>query len=105
MRKAGGEKGGRRAARVALPLPSALMSDPAQIQAQDAFSLATPYRDATCGEMRSHDVGRDVRLAGWVDRRRDLGHLIFLELRDRFGITQVVVDAKEAPAAHEVATR
>ncbi len=81
------------------------MSDPAPTQIEQAFSLATPYRDMTCGDLRATDVGGDVRLAGWIDRRRDLGHLIFLELRDRFGITQVVVDAKEAPEAHEVATR
>ncbi len=81
------------------------MSDPAAARTQDAFSLATPYRDVTCGELRATDIGRTVRLAGWVDRRRDLGHLIFLEMRDRFGITQVVVDAKEAPKAHAVATR
>jgi aspartyl-tRNA synthetase len=44
-------------------------------------------------------------LAGWVHRRRDLGHLIFLELRDRYGITQVIVDATEAPVAHAAASR
>jgi aspartyl-tRNA synthetase len=70
-----------------------------------AFSLATPYRDVTCGELRSDDAGRTVRMAGWVHRRRDHGHLIFLDLRDRYGITQVVVDAQESPAAHQVANR
>jgi aspartyl-tRNA synthetase len=70
-----------------------------------AFSLATPYRDATCGELRAADAGRDVHVAGWVHRRRDHGHLIFLDLRDRYGITQVVVDAQESPEAHAAATK
>ncbi len=67
--------------------------------------LATPYRTATCGQLRGTDAGREARLAGWVHRRRDHGHLIFFDLRDRHGITQVVVDAHESPAAHAVAAR
>jgi aspartyl-tRNA synthetase len=83
------------------------MSDarPASKSPQAAFSLATPFRDVTCGELRVEDAGRTVRVAGWVHRRRDHGHLIFLDVRDRYGITQVVVDADESPAAHEVASR
>jgi len=65
--------------------------------------LATPFRTHTCGQLRPADAGRDATLAGWVHRRRDHGHVIFLDLRDRHGITQVVVDAREAPAAHAVA--
>ncbi len=68
-------------------------------------SLATPYRTHTCGQLRASDEGVDARLAGWVHRRRDHGHLIFLDLRDRHGVTQVVVDAREAPEAHAVASR
>ncbi len=67
--------------------------------------LATPYRTATCGQLRGTDAGREARLAGLVHRRRDHGHLIFFDLRDRHGITQVVVDAHESPAAHAVAAR
>ncbi|HSW42821.1 MAG TPA: aspartate--tRNA ligase [Patescibacteria group bacterium] len=68
-------------------------------------SLATPYRTHTCGALRAADEGADVRLAGWVHRRRDHGPLVFLDVRDRHGITQVVVDAADAPAAHAVAVR
>jgi len=78
---------------------------PSSTAPEIAFGLATPYRDVTCGELRADDAGRTVHMAGWVHRRRDHGHLIFLDLRDRYGITQVVVDAEEAPAAHDVASR
>ena len=56
-------------------------------------SLATPYRSHTCGSLRAADAGGPARLAGWVHRRRDYGKLVFLDLRDRHGITQVVVNA------------
>ena len=68
-------------------------------------AIESPYRSHTCGQLRATDSGRPARLAGWVHRRRDLGHLIFLELRDRYGITQVIVDATEAPVAHAAASR
>jgi aspartyl-tRNA synthetase len=67
--------------------------------------FATPYRTHTCGQLRASDSGVPARLAGWVHRRRDHGQLIFLDLRDRYGITQVVVDATEAPLAHAAASR
>jgi aspartyl-tRNA synthetase len=71
---------------------------------QPLASLATPYRTHTCGALRLDDAGAEVRLAGWVHRRRDLGQLIFLDLRDRHGITQVVIDS-DAPDAHAAAAR
>jgi aspartyl-tRNA synthetase len=67
--------------------------------------LATPYRTHTCGALRLTDAGATARLSGWVHRRRDHGQLIFLDLRDRHGITQVVVDRTEQPGAHAIASR
>jgi len=66
--------------------------------------MQTTFRDLTCGDARPEHAGRASTLAGWVHRRRDLGQLIFLDLRDRYGITQVVVDAAESPDAHAVAS-
>lgn len=56
-----------------------------------------------CGELREQNDGHEVVLAGWVHRRRDQGGLIFIDLRDRWGITQVVVDESVAPDAHAIA--
>jgi aspartyl-tRNA synthetase len=70
-----------------------------------SVSLATPYRTHTNGQLRAADAGTTARLAGWVHRRRDHGQLIFLDLRDRHGITQVVIDKADAPQAHAVASR
>jgi len=66
--------------------------------------LRTSYRDLTCGAARAEHVGQTLTISGWVHRRRDLGQLIFIDLRDRHGITQVVVDAAQAPDAHAALT-
>jgi aspartyl-tRNA synthetase len=50
------------------------------------------YRTHTCGQLRASDVGKTVRLSGWVNRRRDHGGLIFIDLRDHYGITQCVIE-------------
>ncbi len=50
------------------------------------------YRTHTCGQLRKADVGQTVRLSGWVNRRRDHGGLIFIDLRDHYGITQCVIE-------------
>ena len=62
--------------------------------------LATGLRSDVCGALRASDAERRVRLAGWIHRRRDHGSLVFIDLRDRYGIVQVVVDAATAPEAH-----
>jgi aspartyl-tRNA synthetase len=59
----------------------------------------------TCGELRAEHAGQSVRLAGWVNKRRDHGALIFIDLRDRWGITQVVVSADSTPEAHAIASQ
>lgn len=58
----------------------------------------------TCGSIRADDAGSEVVLQGWVNRRRDLGGLIFIDLRDRYGLTQIVFNPETASDAHQVAS-
>lgn len=59
------------------------------------------YRTHTCGELRISDAGKQVTLSGWVQRVRDLGGMTFLDLRDRYGITQIVVNSDTQPELSE----
>ncbi len=59
------------------------------------------YKTHTCGELNADHVGQKVTLAGWVDRLRDLGGVNFIDLRDRFGIVQIVSNPESSPEVHK----
>jgi aspartyl-tRNA synthetase len=63
------------------------------------------FRDSWCGQLTAERASTQARVAGWVNRRRDHGGLIFIDLRDRSGIIQLVFHPGRAPAAHELAHR
>src|SRR4051812_21587390 len=63
------------------------------------FLSQTAYRTSMAGTLRAGDAGNPVTLAGWVHRRRDLGSLVFVDLRDREGLVQVSFDPAWTPAA------
>ena len=64
-----------------------------------------PYRTHSCGDLRESDAGQTVRLSGWVHRKRDHGNLLFVDLRDHFGLTQCVIDASSPHFAAAEAAR
>ena len=55
------------------------------------------YRSHTCAALKAADVGNEVRLSGWIHRKRDHGGVVFVDLRDHYGITQIVADS-DSPA-------
>ena len=60
-------------------------------------------RTVTCGDLRKSDVGKSVILNGWVHRTRDLGGLFFIQLRDRYGITQILVGDNASDEVKKIA--
>ncbi|MFI8850537.1 aspartate--tRNA ligase [Streptomyces sp. NPDC053499] len=62
------------------------------------------YRSHTCGELRATDVGTDVRLSGWLHNRRNLGGILFIDLRDHYGIVQLVVRDESSEINHRLSS-
>ena len=65
--------------------------------------FANSLRTHTCGQLRTDDIGQVVTLAGWAHKRRDHGGLVFVDLRDRYGVTQVALNPQIDTSAHELA--
>ena len=55
----------------------------------------TKFRSHNCSELTEKDVGKNIKLSGWLHRKRDRGNLLFLDLRDHFGVTQCVIENKD----------
>jgi aspartyl-tRNA synthetase len=67
-----------------------------QFSAQQSQFIMHAYRTHHCADLRAGNVGETVRLSGWIHRKRDHGHLLFVDLRDHYGIVQVVADTDSA---------
>ena len=63
------------------------------------------YRSHTCGELRLEDVNKEVTLSGWVQKVRNLGGMTFIDLRDRYGITQLVMDIESKKELSDMARK
>src|ERR1700745_289372 len=64
-----------------------------RVKARKSLEMSSVYRTHTCGQLRPEHVGQQARLSGWVQVKRDHGNLLFIDLRDHYGVTQVVIDA------------
>ena len=53
------------------------------------------YRSHNCSELNEKHIGKDIKLSGWIHRKRDHGNLLFVDLRDHFGLTQCVIENKD----------
>ena len=58
--------------------------------------MINKYRTHNCNELRKEHVGKDVILSGWINKKRDHGNLLFIDLRDNYGITQCIIDKENS---------
>ena len=63
---------------------------------------SSSFRTHTCGELNSKDIKKEVKLCGWINTRRDHGGIIFIDLRDRYGFTQIVLDPSKLKEADKL---